>query len=89
MNGLLKVFEMLLVSLMARRHYRKDQQEWFKYDEDEVDPEAYDSGALDSGPEMSRSISKDSNRETNYGTITEQPQPNNQPEHTYFRIIVH
>ena len=73
MNGLLKVFEMLLVALLARRHYRKDQQEWFKYDEDEDDPQTCNSDALDSGPEMSRTISQASNQETNYGAITKQP----------------
>ena len=82
MNALLKVFEMLLVSFMARRHYRKDQQEWFKYDEDE-DDETSDPGVLENGPDMSRSeghesgaeasksISLSSNHNPSYGTITE------------------
>ena len=83
MNALLKVFEMLLISLLARRHYRKDQQEWFKYDEDDDEP--CDPGVLDNGPEISRSdrdevvqdqISKSisltsNNQSPSYGTITE------------------
>ena len=82
MNALLKVFEMLLISFLARRHYRRDQQEWFKFEEDD-DDETCDPGVLENGPDMSRSeapeaepedsksITLSSNHNPSYGTITE------------------
>ncbi len=59
---------MLLVSLLARVHYRKDQQEWFKFDE-EPDALPDDVEAAPGSDGLAGSVSHASQHGSSYGTM--------------------